>query len=233
MRRSVRRYCGLVILVIVAGSQFGCKVEELLRLAADGSGSYRARISIDAQFAQVLPELKAKSQKEGYRIVDEGERDGEHYLELAREFTSVDQLSDEDDSYKLTVDRQSWFRSNYRLEATFHSDFAASGFERTLKLEMPVGITRSSAGTVSGNTVVWDASNGGTLTVEAAGMALPFGSRFLGLIAVFLVVLGVGVGVVLVYRSRRAARCGACGAPLKPQAKFCPKCGRGALTGAA
>ena len=224
---------GLVTMLSLGASLLGCKVEEILKFAADGSGSYRARIAVEPEFAEILPRLKKQSEQQGLRILEEGKRDGDHFLVVGRDFTSVDKLNDKDDSYKLKVDRQSWLRSSYRLEIVLGSNLAASGFERTLKVEMPVRVIRSSAGTVAAKSVVWDASQGGTLRVEAAGFALPFGGGWLALVLGLVAFVGVGLVAIRLRGPRGQSSCHGCQAPLAAGAKFCPGCGREQTDGTA
>src|SRR6185436_2448497 len=59
---------------------------------------------------------------------------------------------------------------------------------------MPAGVTSASTGAVHGRRVEWDATGGGTLQIEAAGLAWPFGMPPLVAVAI-VALLGIGLAV--------------------------------------
>lgn len=221
-RRSARSALVAALLGIVLG---GCKVEEDLRIAGDGSGAYNARVTVSSEFAEALSKLRDEGPQKGFRIVDEGQEGGDRFLVVGKDFSEIGQLDDDEDSYTLEIERTSILRGTYRLTADLGANLAASGFERLLRVEMPVPITEASAGTVEGSTVVWDASAGGRLVVEAAGFALPVSRRERWAVWSLAALLPVALVAVRVRRRVRAAPCGGCGAPLPAGARFCAACG--------
>jgi hypothetical protein len=74
--------------------------------------------------------------------------------------------------------------------------------------------------------VVWDASHGGSLSIEAAGLALPVGRRELRLVIGLVVLLAAVLGVIRWRKKNRSTACGGCGRPVSAAAKFCRACGQ-------
>lgn len=204
----------------------GCKVEEEIHLRSDGSGTYKARVSVEEQFADVLDGLREKAREKGVDILEDDRADGQRYLVVGRSFQSLSELSDDSDHYAWVVERSGPWRATYRLRAELEGNLMMTGFDRVLKVTMPVPIRTASGGEVSGRTVRWDCSKGGVLEVEAAGVRL-LGVGGPAMLGAVLVLAGL-VALFLWLRRRSAkAHCQACGVPVVRSTRFCPKCGSG------
>jgi LppM domain/zinc-ribbon domain len=201
-----------------------CEDEEEIKLNADGSGTYRARILVEKEVGDALQEVRKELQARGATVVEEGETENRKFIVVSRDFKSVSELNDKDDTYALAVERSGLLKAAYHLTLNFRDDPSSSGFSRTVQVTMPADIENSTAGTVAGRTVRWDCSKPGTLDVQAAGMVLPLtGSR--RALAVGVLLLGAMLLVGLRVARRKPRVCGTCGARLQPDARFCRNCG--------
>ncbi len=159
----------LVVLLLLSA----CKVEETIDLRADGSGTYRAKVSVTKDLGEALDKVKQEAGQHGLRVLEEGQTVDEKFVVVGRDFSKVSDLGDKDDTYSLVVARASSFRRSYRFEAILRQNVAASGFQRVLHVNMPGSVDSSSSGHVSSSTVEWPCSQGGQLDVVASGFAIP------------------------------------------------------------
>lgn len=221
----MHRFFRTALLLLLGCALLACEVEEDIRLNADGSGTYRAKVSVEKQYGEALSERKGEADKKGFRIVEQGETKTHTFVVMARDFADVAELNDDEDSYTLQIDRPSALKGSYRLTLGFESSAAESGFKRRTRITMPVSIKQASVGTISGRSVDWDSSQGGTLSVEASGFVLPL-TRSRRRIALGVIVLGVvAIGGLRWSRRARGPRCAKCGRGLAAEARFCPDCG--------
>lgn len=225
---QLRNLCILLALSVLCLIVSACEVEEEIKLNADGSGTYRARILVEKEVGDALKEVRGDAEKRGFKVVEEGETANRKFVVITRDFQNIAELNDKEDTYQLDVDRSSLFKSSYHLALNFGGNPSASGFSRNVQVTMPATIASTNVGTVTGDSVRWDCSHPGNLDVQAAGFALPLKSGQRGII---LGVLAIGalllVGLRIARRKPAPApvRCEKCGEPLAPGAKFCPKCG--------
>lgn len=208
MRTRARPYrrpsIAILLLAVASATLAGCEVEEQLHLAADGTGSYQARVTVDHAFAAVLSRLKDQADRRSFQIIEETSDANGQSVILARDFERVSDLDDDSASYRFEIERRSPLRRAYRLTVELRDNFLASGFDRRLVIRMPAPIRDSSAGEVSGETVVWDCSEGGTLILEAEGYGASAAWRIAAACAGLLVVVTVaGAGWWLLRRGRR------------------------------
>jgi len=159
----------LILLLLLSA----CKVEETIDLRTDGSGTYRAKVSVRKDLGEALEEVKQEAGQHGLRVLEEGQTAEEKFVVVGREFSKVSDLGDKDDTYSLVIAREGTYRRSYRFEAILHQNVAASGFERVLRVRMPEAVDSSSSGQVSSRTVEWPCSQGGRLDVVASGFAIP------------------------------------------------------------
>ena len=221
MQRTIR----IVLLLLFSCSVLACEVEESLILNADGSGTYRAKVSIEKEFGEALSNLRSEVDKKGYRVVEEGETKTHRFVVLARDFKDVAELNDDEDTYALQIDRPSPVKGVYRLTLTFDGNATESGFERRTRVTMPAAVKQASVGQVSGRSVEWDSSHGGTMSIEASGFVVPLTKKQRWLA---LGVMAIGVVAIAALRLRRRAtgpRCAKCGRGVAAEARFCPSCG--------
>jgi hypothetical protein len=213
-----------LFLAVLCALLVACELDENIVINRDGSGTYTARISVEKQFAGALTEIKSKAAEGHYTVVEESDTADRHVLVIRREFHDIAELNDRTDHYALRVDRASRFKTSYFLQMKSGGGGAFNGFQkRAVHITMPVGVTSATGATISGNRVEWDATNGGTLEVEASGVAMPFGLS--PLIAVIVLAL-LAVAFIVLRRRRVVVRtCSACQTPAVPGARFCAKCG--------
>lgn len=226
MRPSTRnlRLRTLIALSALCLLLAACEVEEELKLNADGSGTYRARILVEKEVGEALQEVRKDAPTRGFTVVEEGETANRKFVVVARDFKNVSELNDKDDTYALDVERSSPFKATYHLSLNFRSNPSASGFSRNMQVSMPATVASTSAGTATGSTVRWDCSHAGTLDVQAAGLVLPLTSNQRKM-ALAVLVLGVLLLVGVRVARRKPQSCRNCGTRIEPNAKFCPKCG--------
>jgi len=228
--KLLRKICLLLALAAVCLMLAACEVEEEIKLNADGSGTYRARILVEKEVGDALKEVRGDAEKRGFKVVEEGETANRKFVAIAREFQNIAELNDKEDTYQLEIDRSSFFKSSYHLTLNFGGNPSASGFSRNVEVTMPAAVASTNVGTVTGKSVRWDCSHPGSLDVQAAGFALPLKGGQLRIILVVLVLGALLLVGIRIARRKPApapaqARCEKCGEPLAPGAKFCPKCG--------
>jgi hypothetical protein len=189
-RKALSAYAIVFLLALLVLS---CELEDEIRINPDGSGTYRTKLLVEKQLASALPEVRKEAEKNGFRIVEEGETDTRRFIVMERDFKSVSEVGDERNRMAFTATKHGWFRQRYEFTASLPSS-SSDGFSRQLTLTLPGSIQQSTGGVIRGNTVVWDASKGGSLQVTSIGLA-PSASRWLTIIAVLGVVL---LAIVLV-----------------------------------
>ena len=220
---TTHRLRALLLLAFLCFGLLGCELEETLTLNADGSGNYLARILIDKQFGEAVGNIKSKAIAEGYKIVEESETPDRKVLVIRKDFRDVSELSDKSDNYSLRIDQPSKWKRAYSLDFSTRSSTGNGIQKRTLTVVLPMGVTSSSAGTVSGRSVSWDATQGGSLHVESSGYLLPFGMKPLHAGAILTV---VAAALLLLLRSRRGPQpCSSCGDVAEPTSRYCGSCG--------
>lgn len=216
----------LAFLFLICIGLLACELEEMITIRPDGSGTYRARLLIDKQFAEALPEIKAKAQAKGYRVTDEAGNPEKPGLLFEKNFKEISELNEDTNTYLLSIDRSNRLKIKYSLAVEVRTAAAASGFQKkTMRVRLPGKVVSATAGAIDGQVVTWDSTAGGRLAVEAARSALPFGVSALGL-ALIVLVVGILVAALL-GRGRGATTCLGCGAAQQPGASFCESCGAG------
>lgn len=231
-RRST--WTSMLAVLVAVSFLVSCKVEEEIRITKDGSGTYQVRISVQEEYAEAISEVKQQAAAKGMQVVEEGSAAGERFVVFQRDFSEISELSDDEDSYALTIEQESAFRGSYRMALDFRSNPSEAGFERVVKITLPATIENSDGGTVTGRTVEWDCSRGGSLTVVSSGWALPAFSSSQKTAAAVVGIAGLSLLVLLRIRRRKPATvCGSCGRRLSRDALFCPACGVEAGPGAA
>lgn len=185
------RWLGIIFLITAAAALGGCDVEEQIRVAPDGTGSYEARVTLAEDVPGVMGRLKQQADRRGFAIVEEDEYD--RVLVVGRRFEDISELDADSARYRFEVDRRDLLHRSYRLTVELREDLLPSGFDRRLLVHMPAPVRWSSSGEIAGETVDWECSRGGTLIVEAEGASLSPASGCamavggLGLGAAFLV----------------------------------------------
>lgn len=219
-------WLAIALTLLVAALSMACKIEEELAISGDGSGSYRARVSVEKQFAEAIGELKKQAAQKGFEVAGEGETADVKYLDVRRDFKSVSELNDDEDEYSLASTRESWLKGKYSLVLNFRSNPSASNFQRRIVVTLPASIISASAGEVSGRSVSWDCSRPGLLRVEAEGLSLPLTATQMRLVGATVVVGVLLLGVIRVRRRRpRPLLCPKCNEALEGVVAFCPRCG--------
>jgi hypothetical protein len=208
-----------------------CEIEDDLVIRADGSGTYRVRVSAEILASSIIDSVEARAEEAGFRIIDRGEAAGKKFIVVRKDFKDVAELRGEQSNFELTVDRPSLFRRRYRLRITVASVKSAQ-FDRRFTITMPATVTATTAGVEDGSHVTWFCSNGGTIEITAAGFAMPE--------ARVSVAIGAGVAflaafVFFVRRARRSRaatsvaiaqiECSTCSRPMSRDARYCPACG--------
>jgi hypothetical protein len=222
-RRNQKRFPVCLMVVALALLALRCEIEDEIRIHRDGSGTYRAKMLVEKQFASAIPDIRKDAVKAGLRIVEEGETETRHFIVMARDFKNINEIGDSQNRMSFTVSKAGWLRERYEFSASLPS---STGFSRQLTIVLPAPIERNTAGEARGNTIVWDCTKGGALEVTAAGLVLPLAVRsptILGLIA-----LAVAAGIVLLVLRRRPAaklHCATCGATKSSGAHYCTNCG--------
>jgi len=231
MRRARLGVLRRIALFAVCMLLVGCELDETIILRRGGDGTYTVRIAVEKQLGDVLDKIKTELQPKGYVIVSESETTDRKVLVVKREFRDVSELSDQTDTFSLRIDHPSRFKTAYWLSIASTANAASNGFQhRTMRITMPLSITNNSAVTVSGRTVEWDLTKGGTLAIEASGVVLPFGGS-LELVAAVILGLAAIVLTLLFLRRGPAAKCTGCGAAIAGGAKFCGSCGAAITAG--
>jgi hypothetical protein len=225
---SILLVCAVVLLLAA------CELEDDLRIEADGSGTYRATVSVEKLLAGTLGRIRAAAEQQGFRIVGEGETADRRFLSMRKDFDDVHSLGDSQSNYELTVSTRNYLWRRYHLHATVGS-VAGQGFDWRFSITMPARITSTSQGESNGARVTWYCTNGGTIDVEAEGFFLPFTRTHV------LAIVGVAAAalLLLVALGRRALAapaiaaeqhaCRTCANPLSALARYCPACGERVL----
>lgn len=160
----------MAFVVVVLG---GCKIEEEIAFRADGSGRYRARISVQMELAEALDGAKEELAKEGLLLVEEGEENDRRFQVFEKQFASIEEVAGSGNPGSFVARRRGLLSREYELRLTVHDNMRASGFERHMTILFPAPVKSTSSGRVAGKAVEWDASSGGGLTVIAEGLAWP------------------------------------------------------------
>lgn len=163
-----------------------CDIRDDLKIRSDGSGTYRAVITVERIFSPILGRIRGNVQREGFRIVDEGTTLTTRFVTVEKEFTDIRALDGPQSSYDLTVEEKSNHRI-YRLHATLGAVSGAS-FDRQFTITMPAKVTASTAGRIEGRRITWFCSNGGTIDVVAEETRIPFKFAY--------VVIAIAVGAL-------------------------------------
>jgi hypothetical protein len=225
--RTRKAFSAYVLALVLALLTAGCEIEEEIRLNPDGTGLYRAKVMLEKELVAMLPDLRRDYEKKGFRVVEQRETDNRHVIVVEREFKDLSEIGDEKNRYSFTTASANWLQRRYEFHASVPPADAMQGFSRQLTVALPGNVRRNTAGEVRGDTVVWDASKGGSLQVTSAGLA-PTASRWLAIllgVAGAVVLLAIGLAVSRRRRSAPALHCATCGAPSESNARFCAKCG--------
>jgi hypothetical protein len=221
------RFFSLLVTLLWAVLCTACKIEEELDISADGSGIYRARISVEKQFAEAIGDLKSRvTEKKGFRVSGEGETQGSKYIDVVKEFKSISELNDDEDSYSLESTRETLFTGKYSLVMNIRSNPSASNFERRITVTLPASVAYASAGEVLGRSVKLDCSRPGTLEVHAAGFSIPVTTTQKRVAGAAVAAAALALVLVRLRRRPRRPTCVNCGAKLASDTRFCAKCGK-------
>ncbi|MBV8516173.1 MAG: zinc ribbon domain-containing protein [Acidobacteria bacterium] len=206
---------------------FACAIDEDLRINADGSGTYRLKITIPEDLASDLGTVRTDAAKEGFTVVEEGRAGKDRFAILRKDFTDVTALNDSNSRFALTITKMGWLRREYRLDATLQP-VGYGSFKRHIAVTMPGKISASDHGEIDGSRVRWDATTGGSIHITAGGYAIPF-SRAASTLIIVATIAGLAL---LIARRKHGAdsrpACATCHAPLVRGARFCADCGTGA-----
>lgn len=211
------------LIALAALLLLSCTVDEDLRVNSDGSGSYRARISVPKPFAEGFADLRKEATKNGFTVVEEGENDRERFFVISKDFADIEALNDSHTHFELTMTNTGFLRREYRLRAVLKA-IAYGSFKRRFTVAMPGKVLSATDGEITGAGVRWEGSTGGSFEVVSSGFYLPLGAgqRTAVLVAIAVLLL------FLVLRRRRqssAAFCPTCSAALRAGARFCGICG--------
>jgi hypothetical protein len=220
---SSRHSRGAAVAVLLSLLFFACALEEDLQINADGSGTYRVKLTIPKDLSSDFGDFKKDAAKNGFSIVEEGQTEKERFLMIRKDFTEITSLNDGHNVFELNIGKVGWLKRAYRLRASLQA-VGYGSFKRNFVVTMPGEVTTSNQGEIDGSRVRWDATNGGSIEIMATGYAVPL-SRNQGLL---VVVVALGVALLVVGRKRAAAApalCSACDTSLARKARFCAACG--------
>lgn len=221
-KTTLLRVLGAVAVLV---SAMACKSEENLRLWGDGSGGLEIRLTIENDAASALDEARRELERRGFTISRQTVNLGQTAIHATRRFSTVEELNEAPDSFRLEVERNGPLRRTFRFHHVSGSQPSQVGFSRVVKVTFPVPVRSASSGTIAGRSVVWDGSSGGSLSVEASGYALPFGRSQSLLFWAASVSLLLGLVVAAKLRSVPPRRCGNCHRSIDLAVRFCPACG--------
>jgi hypothetical protein len=219
-----RRSTLVIVIAAVALLTVACEIDEDLVVNANGSGSYRIKVTIPKSLTEGFAGLRQQAEKDGF-TVDEGTTKTTRYAILRKKFDDLKLLNDDNNHFELTIDKQGLLRRDYRLRVTLEP-IAFGAYQRQFTITMPTTITSASAGEIDGSRVRWNASRGGTIEIAASGLVVPW-SRNQGLLVIALSILVVSLFLFTRRRQESAqkASCASCQTHLAPGARFCGKCG--------
>ena len=222
-----KAFCAYGLVLVLALLVVSCELEEDIRLNPDGSGVYRATLSLEKELVALLPNLKSDYEKKGFRVIEERDTDTRHVIVVERTFKDLSEIGDSKNQYSFTASDANALQRRYELNMSIPGADGVEGFSRKLTIALPGRIEKNTAGEVRGGAVVWDASKGGSLQVTSVGLK-PTAFRWLAIL------LGAGAVIVLLVivlvvskrkRNAPALRCAACGAPRQANERFCANCG--------
>jgi len=225
MLRSRRK--GVLLLTgVLSLFLFSCLLEEELVIHSDGSGTFRAKVTIPKEFGEGFADIRKDAEKEGFQI-EEGETEKERFIILRKKFDNVSALNDDGRRFELTMADSGFLRRQYLLRVQL-PPVGFGGFTHRLVVTMPGKVQSATGGEFAGSRVTWEGKSGGTIEITAAGFYLPV-SRTQRLL--FLLVVVAGIVALLILRKRRqgqppaATTCLTCQTPLSVNARFCRACG--------
>jgi hypothetical protein len=222
-KRNQKGFFVCLMVVALALLALGCEIEDEIRINRDGSGTYRAKMLVDKQFASALPDIRKEAVKAGLRIVEEGETETRHFIVMARDFKNISEIGDSQNRMSFTAANAGWLRERYEFSASLPP--SSNGFSRQLTIVLPAVIEKNTVGETRGNTVVWDCTKGGTLEVTAAGFALPLAMRSPTVLGLIALAVAMGILLLVLRRAPAAKHCATCGATKGSGARFCMNCG--------
>lgn len=215
----------LIGALALLASATACKTEEDLRFWGDGSGSIELRITIDGGATSSLDEVSREIERRGFAISQQTVDAGRTTLHATRTFATVGELNEASDNFQLEVERGGPLQRTFRFYHASSSVPNQLGFSRVLKVRFPVPVNSSSTGTIAGQGVVWDASSGGSISIEASGFVLPFGRDQTLLFWTALVALLLGTALALKLGAIPLRRCGNCRRQIDLAVRYCSACG--------
>jgi hypothetical protein len=203
-----------------------CVIEEDLRINADGSGTYRVKVSIPKELSEGFGDFRKEAEKDGFRVEQEGETEKERFVVLRKDFTDVASLSDSNNQFELSTTDVGFLRREYRLSVSLQA-IGFGSYKRRMVITMPAKVLSASAGEIAGTRVTWEGSRGGTIEVTSSGMHIPLSRNQKGLL-----LAAIAAALLLVVRSRRRQQkpltlCASCNAPISIDTRFCGVCGAG------
>jgi hypothetical protein len=222
-----RHWRGAALTALLSLILFACAIDEDLQINADGSGTYRIKVTIPKDLSSDFGDLRKSAEKDGFSVVEEGQTEKERFIVLRKDFTEITSLNDGNNRFELTIAEAGWLKREYRLRVSLQS-VGFGSFKRHFVVTMPGNVTTTNQGEIDGSRVRWDATNGGSMDITATGYSVPL-SR-VQLILMLVAALG-GVGLLIARRRRSVApssACATCHTQLPRDARFCAACGTGA-----
>lgn len=194
----------LVFAIVVL---LACKMVEEIRIERDGSGIYRADLTLVGEEKMMLQTVKEEiAKKPQLRIVAEGPRGNDYFILIEQPFADVTELNDNQSSYFWNVSQAGAFTRKARLEVTNRGRNEETISEHHLEVTMPGKVVDSNAEQISGKKVIWDrlaAGPRGGLYVEAEFLELPEGYSTKVGASVLILVIGVILLIGMRLRRRR------------------------------
>jgi hypothetical protein len=221
-RTPLYRFIGAIALI---ASVTACKSEENLRFWGDGSGRLELHLTIESEAASTLDEARREIERRGFAILRQTADSGRTTLHATRLFSTVEELNEAPDFFRLEIERSGPFQRIFRFHHVSATLPNQLGYSRVFKVRFPVPVRTASAGTVAGQGIVWDGSRGGTLSIEASGFTLPLGHSQALLFWTALIALLLGLVVSSRLRAAPLRRCGKCRRQIDLAVRFCPSCG--------
>lgn len=220
LRITVVAIAGLALAGLLA-----CDTQEDLDIAADGSGRYSARISVEEPYKDRLAEIESKALAAGFEIDSRGSAD-RHFLVVSKRFRDVSELNLEGATFSLRSRDVSSTKRTYTLRIDFPRT-PKPDYRRIVHVSMPGKIISGGSGKAEGSKLEWDASYGGSTTIVASGFVVPLTREQKWMIGGGALALLALVFLVRWLRRPKVRKCDSCGNEIPEDALFCHLCEQG------